>query len=87
MQLKPLFNRVVVKPLEVTETTPSGLILASSAQAEVCEAEVLWAADGLNINAGDKVLYAKSAGLRYERADLSVVILKSTDVLAVVYNE
>ncbi|ATY93458.1 10 kDa chaperonin [Candidatus Hodgkinia cicadicola] len=87
MKLKPLFNRVVVRPLEATKKTPSGLILPDCAQTNIVEARVLWAADGLNISANDRILYIKSAGLEYECAGLSVVILKSTDVLALVYNE
>ncbi|AUG91430.1 10 kDa chaperonin [Candidatus Hodgkinia cicadicola] len=87
MKLKPLLDRVIVKPLESTKRTPSGLILPDFAQANVCEAEVLWVAEGLNIGVGSKVLYSKSAGLSYKLSELSVVILKSADVLALVYDE
>ncbi|XXN13800.1 MAG: co-chaperone GroES [Candidatus Hodgkinia cicadicola] len=87
MQLKPLFNRIVVKPLEPVKKTLGGLILPDSAQDGVCEAEVLWVADGVNIQAGDKILYASGTGLHYNSSNVNVVILKSVDVLAVVYNE
>ncbi|AUG34095.1 10 kDa chaperonin [Candidatus Hodgkinia cicadicola] len=87
MKLKPLLDRVIVKPLEPIKRTSSGLILPDSAQANVCEAEVLWIAEGVNINVGSKVLYSKSAGLSYKLSELNVVILKSADVLALVYNE
>ncbi len=87
MQLEPLFGKVVVKPLDAVKKTSSGLILPDCAQAGVCEAKVLWAAEGINIKVGSTVLYCKAAGLRYECSELSVVILKSADVLALVYNE
>ncbi|AUG91326.1 10 kDa chaperonin [Candidatus Hodgkinia cicadicola] len=87
MKLKPLLDRVIVKPRESTKRTPSGLILPDSAQANVCEAEVLWVAEGLDTDVGSKVLYSKSAGLSCGLSELSVVILKSADVLALVYNE
>ncbi|XXN13637.1 MAG: hypothetical protein AAI902_00120 [Candidatus Hodgkinia cicadicola] len=87
MKLKPLIDRVIVKPLEPVKRTSSGLILPDSVQSNVCEAEVLWVAEGLNIDVGSKVLYSKSAGLSYKLSELSVVILKSADVLALVYNE
>ncbi|ATW06066.1 10 kDa chaperonin [Candidatus Hodgkinia cicadicola] len=87
MKLKPLLDRVIVKPLEPIKRTPSGLILPESVQANVCEAEVLWTAEGVDIDVGSKVLYSKSAGLSFKLSELNVVILKSADVLALVYNE
>ncbi|AUG34209.1 10 kDa chaperonin [Candidatus Hodgkinia cicadicola] len=87
MNLKPLLDRVMLKPLEPIKRTSSGLVLPDSAQASVCEAEVLWMAEGVNINAGSKALPSKSAGLSYKLSELNVVILKSADVLALVYNE
>ncbi|AUG34072.1 10 kDa chaperonin [Candidatus Hodgkinia cicadicola] len=83
MKLEPLLDRVIVKPLEPIKTTSSGLMSPGSAQANVCGAEVLWAAGGVSKSVGSRG--SKSAGLSCELSD--VVILKSADVSALVYNE
>ncbi|AUI38887.1 10 kDa chaperonin [Candidatus Hodgkinia cicadicola] len=81
MSLKPLLGRLILEPLEPIKGASSGLPV----QANVCEAEVLWVAEGVNV--GSKVLYSKSAGLSYKLSELNVVTLESADVLALVYNE
>ncbi|ATW05988.1 10 kDa chaperonin [Candidatus Hodgkinia cicadicola] len=87
MKLKPLLDRVIVKPLEPIKRTPSGLVLPSFVQANVCEAEVLRAAECLNIGFDSKALCSESAGLSCKLSEVNVVVLKSAGVLALVCNE
>ncbi|AUG62920.1 10 kDa chaperonin [Candidatus Hodgkinia cicadicola] len=50
MKLEPLLDRVIAKPFEPVKRTSSALILSDSAQANVCEAEVLWVDEGVNVD-------------------------------------
>ncbi|XXM90151.1 co-chaperone GroES family protein [Candidatus Hodgkinia cicadicola] len=78
---------MIAKPLETANRTVGGLILPESTQANVGEAKVLWVENNSSVKTGNTILYVKSAGLRYIRAGLNFVILRSVDILAVVYDE
>lgn len=92
--LKPLQDRVVIKMIEGEETTKSGIILASSAKEKPQIAEVLEIGPGLidkdgkvismDVKKGDKVVVSKYSGteIKYEGEDL--IIVKQSDILAVV---
>lgn len=91
--LKPLLDRVVVKMIENEETTKSGIILTSSAKEKPQIAEVLEVGPGgivdgneikMYIKKGDKVILNKYAGteIKYEGEDL--IIVKQSDILALV---
>ncbi|MBO5348918.1 MAG: co-chaperone GroES [Clostridia bacterium] len=91
--LKPLLDRVVVKMIETEETTKSGIILTSSAKEKPQIAEVLEVGPGgtvdgkevkMYIKKGDKVVLNKYAGteIKYEGEDL--IIVKQSDILAIV---
>ena len=91
--LKPLLDRVVVKMIESEETTKSGIILTSSAKEKPQIAEVLEVGPGgivdgneikMYIKKGDKVILNKYAGteIKYEGEDL--IIVKQSDILALV---
>ncbi len=71
MNIKPLFDRVVIKNVEAEETTKSGIILTSSAKEKPQMAEVLAVGPGgkvdgkdvtMQVKVGQKVIYSKYAG-------------------------
>ncbi|OGY45979.1 MAG: co-chaperone GroES [Candidatus Buchananbacteria bacterium RIFCSPHIGHO2_01_FULL_46_12] len=90
MKLKPLSNRVIVKPLTEIETTKSGIILPETVDKEKkAEGEVVGIGDGqkvlkLGLKVGDKVLFGKYAGEEVKVDEVEYKILSEEDVLAVI---
>ena len=93
MKLVPLFDRVVLKPLVAEETTKSGIVLPGQAKEKPQEAEVIAVGPGGNIdgkevvmqvNVGDKVIYSKYAGTDVELDKEEYIIVKQSDILAIV---
>ncbi len=92
--IKPLADRVLIKMLESEETTKSGIILAGKSQdnpqiAEVIEVGPGGEVDGkevkMNIKKGDKVIVNKYAGTEVKYDGEEFIIVKQSDVLALVY--
>ncbi len=95
MTLKPLDDRIVVKPSEAEEKTASGLVIPDTAKEKPQQGEVLavgpgrWSDDEgqhfpLDIKAGDVVLYSKYGGTEVTHNGEDLLILSSRDVLAIV---
>ena len=93
MTIKPLADRVVVKPVEVEETTKSGIILAASAQEKPQVFEVVAVGPGgtvdgktvtMTVKPGDKVITDKYAGTKVTLEDEEYIIVKQGDILAIV---
>lgn len=93
MKLVPLGDRVVLKQTEKEETTKSGIILAAKAQEKPVTAEVIAVGPGgmvdgkevtMHVKAGDKVIYSKYAGNEVKLDEEEFVIVKQSDILAVV---
>ena len=94
MNLKPLGDRLIVAPIEQEERTASGFILPETAREKPMQAIVLAVGPGarkedgtrvaININKGDTVIYAKYAGTEVKIENEKYLILKETDVLAIV---
>ena len=94
MNLKPLGDRLIVEPIEQEEMTASGIVLPETAKEKPMQGKVLAAGPGarkedgsrakLDVNVGDKVLYAKYAGTEVKLDGKKYLILKETDVLAIV---
>ncbi|MBO5655132.1 MAG: co-chaperone GroES [Clostridia bacterium] len=89
MTLKPLFDRVVIKAIETEERTASGIVLPGSAQEKPQLAEVIAVGPGTDetkmvVNVGDKVVYSKYAGSEIKLDNKEVVIIRQTDILAIV---
>ena len=91
--IKPLADRVLVKMVEVEETTKSGIILSSGAKEKPQIAEILEIGPGLNtedkkvtmyVEKGQKVIISKYSGteIKYENEDY--IIIKQDDILAIV---
>jgi chaperonin GroES len=94
MALQPLGDRVVVKPKEREETTKSGIVLPDTAKEKPQEGTIIAAGPGrvledgtrvpLDVKVGDNVLYAKYAGTEYRIDNVDHLILKESDILAIV---
>jgi chaperonin GroES len=94
MNLKPLGDRLVVKPTEQEEQTASGIFLPETAKEKPQQGKVIAAGPGarketgeriaLDVNVGDTVLYARYAGTTIKLDGTEYLILKETDVLAIV---
>ena len=94
MQLKPLDDRIVVKPNDAEEKTASGLVIPDTAKEKPQQGSVLavgpgrWSDDAgkhfpLDVKVGDTVLYSKYGGTEVN-IDGDLLILTSRDVLAIV---
>jgi chaperonin GroES len=96
MNLKPLGDRVVVKPVEREERTKSGIVLPDTAKEKPQEGIVEAVGTGrvlengnklpMELQIGDRVLYAKYAGNEFKQDDVEYLIISEKDVLAVVAN-
>ena len=89
MKLKPLGDRVVIKQVEAETTTKSGIVLASSNQEKPQEAEVIAVGPGtsdvkMEVSVGQKVIYAKYAGTEVKCDGVEYIIIKQSDILAIV---
>ena len=91
MKLLPLFDKIVVQPIESEETTASGLYLPTSAQEKPQTAKVVAVGEGgivdgkeikMVVSVGDVVLYSKYAGNEYKIDGQTYVIIRQSDVLA-----
>ena len=94
MKLKPLGDRLVVEPKEREEITASGIILPETAKEKPQEGSIIAVGPGrrdddgdriqMDVAVGDTVLYAKYAGTEIKVEGKKLLILKESDVLAIV---
>jgi chaperonin GroES len=95
VNIKPLEDRIVVKPLDAEQTTASGLVIPDTAKEKPQEGEVIAVGPGrfnedgderipMDINIGDKVIYSKYGGTEVKYSGEEYLILSARDVLAVV---
>lgn len=93
MKLKPLADRVLLKPIEALETTASGIILSTANKEKPVLSEVVAVGPGgmvdgnevkMTVNVGDKVVVAKYAGTEVKLDDVDYSIVRQFDILAVV---
>jgi len=94
LSLKPLGDRVVVKPIEQDEMTVGGIMLPDTAKEKPQKGEILAVGPGtrndagerlaLDVNVGDTVLYAKYAGTEIKLDGEKVLVLRESDILAIV---
>jgi chaperonin GroES len=94
VSIKPLEDRIVVRPLEAEQTTASGIVIPDTAKEKPQEGEVLAVGPGriddkgnrvpVDVKVGDKVIYSKYGGTEVKYADEDLLILSARDVLAVV---
>jgi chaperonin GroES len=92
--LRPLGDRLVIKPASREETTASGIVLPDTAKEKPQRGTIIAAGEGrrdddgdripLDVKVGDEVLFAKYAGTEFKLNDEDLLILSEKDVLAVV---
>ena len=91
--LKPLEDRIVVKPSEGEEMTSSGLVIPDTAKEKPQEGKVVAVGPGkfedgervpLDVSVGDKVIYSKYGGTEVKVEGEEYLILSARDVLAIV---
>src|SRR5664279_139831 len=94
VNIKPLEDRIVVKPLDAEQTTASGLVIPDTAKEKPQEGKVLAIGPGrvddngnrvpLDVSIGDKVIYSKYGGTEVKYSGEELLILSARDVLAIV---
>lgn len=93
MKLTPLGDRVVLQQLEAEETTKSGIILTTQSKEKPQEAEVVAVGPGgvvdgkevkMEVSVGQKVIYSKYAGTDVKLDDKEYIIVRQSDILAIV---
>jgi chaperonin GroES len=89
MSIKPLADRVLVKPAAAEEKTLSGIIIPDSAKEKPLKGEVIAVGNGTKdeemvLKTGDQVLYGKYAGTEIELDGTSYLIMRQSDVLAII---
>ena len=93
-KLRPMGDRVVIKPAEREETTKTGIVLPDTSKEKPQRGEVIAAGPGrvaddgkridLEVKVGDTVLFAKYAGTEFKLEDDELLILSEKDILAVI---
>ena len=93
MKLKPLFDKVVVKQIKEQEQSVGGIFIPTAAKEKQEIAEVVAVGEGgvidgkevkMIVKTGDKVLYSKYAGSEFKIDGEEVIIIKQSDILAIV---
>ena len=93
MNVKPLGDRVVIKNVEMEETTKSGIVLTGTAKEKPQMAEVIAVGPGglvdgkevvMHVKAGQKVIYSKYAGTEVKVDGNELIIVRQNDILATV---
>jgi chaperonin GroES len=92
--IRPLGERVVIKPLPSEEKTKSGIVLPDTAKEKPQEGEVVAVGSGrlldngqrvaIDLKAGDKVLFSKYAGNEVKIDDVEYLIMRESDILGVI---
>ena len=89
MKVKPLADRVLVKPAPIEEKTAGGIIIPDTAKEKPLKGEVVAVGQGTKdeemvVKEGDKVLYGKYAGTEIEIDDEEYLIMRQSDILATI---
>ncbi|MGB7570064.1 MAG: co-chaperone GroES [Chitinivibrionales bacterium] len=94
MNLKPLADRVIVKPLEAEEKTKGGIIIPDNAKEKPQKGEVIAVGPGkiadngqkitMELKKGDKVLYGKYSGSEVTVDGTDLLIMRESDILAII---
>lgn len=94
MHVKPLADRVVVRPIEAAETMKGGIIIPDTAKEKPMEGEIMEIGSGrmlddgkkmpLEVNKGDRVLYGKYSGTEVSIEGDEFLIMRESDIFAVI---
>jgi chaperonin GroES len=93
MNLKPLSDRLIVKPLDNEEKTESGIIVPDTAKEKPMQGEVMAVGPGrmddtgkrikMDVKVGDRVMYGKYSGTEFKMDKVDFLIMNENDVLAI----
>ena len=93
MNIRPLYDRIVVKRIEEQETTRNGIVIPDSAQEKPQEGEVIAVGKGkrlddgtmvsLDVKAGDRILFGKYSGSEIKLEGIEIIVMREDDVLGV----
>jgi len=93
MNLKPLSDRLIVKPLDNEEKTESGIIVPDTAKEKPMQGEVVAVGPGrmddtgkrikMDVKVGDRVMYGKYSGTEFKMDKVDFLIMNENDVLAI----
>jgi chaperonin GroES len=95
VSIKPLEDRIVVRPVEAEQVTASGLVIPDTAKEKPQEAEVVAVGPGrfneagtervpLDVKVGDRVIFSKYGGTELKYGGEEFLVLSARDVLAIV---
>ncbi|MEG1573709.1 MAG: co-chaperone GroES [Bacteroidales bacterium] len=89
MNIKPLADRVLIKPAPAEEKTVGGIIIPDSAKEKPLQGEVAATGNGTKdeemiVKAGDNVLYGKYSGTEVEFDGIKYIIMRQSDILAII---
>jgi chaperonin GroES len=94
MQVKPLADRVLIKPLEGEEMKKGGIIIPDTAKEKPQQGEVVEIGPGrigeegnkipMEVKKGDKVLYGKYSGTEVTVGDVEYLIMRESDIFAII---
>ena len=93
MNIRPLYDRIVVKRIEEQETTRNGIVIPDSAQEKPQEGEVIAVGHGkrledgklvdLDVKVGDRILFGKYSGSETKLDGVEFLIMREDDILGV----
>jgi chaperonin GroES len=93
MNIRPLYDRIVVKRIDEQETTRNGIVIPDSAKEKPQEGEVMAIGKGkrledgsvvaLDVKAGDRILFAKYSGNEIKLEGTEYIIMREDDVLGI----
>ena len=96
VSIKPLEDRVVIKPTEAEQTTASGLVIPDTAQEKPQEGEVVAVGEGrfddkgqrvpMDVKVGDTVVFSKYGGTELKYGGEEFLVLGARDILAIIEN-
>jgi chaperonin GroES len=96
-KLRPVADRVVVKPAQREEVTRSGIVIPDTAKEKPQEGTVIAVGSGklmdngvrtpLEVKEGDRVLFAKYGGTEFKLEDEDLLVLRESDILAIIEGE
>jgi chaperonin GroES len=94
MNIRPLHDRVIVKPLEENRTSPGGIVIPDTAAEKPIQGKILAVGKGklldsgqvrpCGVKVGDKILFAKYGGTEVKVDGQELVVMREEDVMAII---
>ncbi len=94
MQVKPLYDRVVVRPVEEEQVKKGGIIIPDTAKEKPMEGEIIEVGSGrvtddgkkmsLEVKKGDRILYGKYSGTEVSIEGEELLIMRESDIFAII---